>query len=47
MDINLSGAAIYGCHTFVEWLKENFWRAHIINTASTAASNRSAGHRRL
>ncbi len=28
---------IYGCHTFVEWLKRNPHGAHIINTASMAA----------
>jgi NAD(P)-dependent dehydrogenase (short-subunit alcohol dehydrogenase family) len=29
--------AIYGCHTFVPWLKRNPRGAHIINTASFAA----------
>lgn len=36
LDINLWNG-IYGCHTFVEWLKENPRGAHILNTASMAA----------
>ncbi len=36
VDINL-WSGIYGCHTFVEWLKQNPHGAHIINTASMAA----------
>lgn len=28
---------IYGCHTFIDWLKDNPNGAHIINTASLAA----------
>lgn len=34
---------IYGCHTFVEWLKENSRGAHIINTASMAAVGSAPG----
>jgi len=30
-------SGIYGCHTFVEWLKQNPRGAHIINIASVAA----------
>jgi len=36
VDINLWNG-IYGCHTFVEWLKQNPNGSHIINTASLAA----------
>lgn len=36
LGINLH-AGIYGCHYFVDWLKENPQGAHIINTASLAA----------
>ncbi len=36
VDINLFNG-IYGCHTFVDWLKANPRGAHIINTASLAA----------
>ncbi|MGD9648191.1 MAG: SDR family NAD(P)-dependent oxidoreductase [Pirellulales bacterium] len=36
VDINLWNV-IYGCHFFVEWLKQNPHGAHIINTASLAA----------
>lgn len=36
LNINLYGA-IYGCHTLVDWLKENGEGAHIINVASFAA----------
>lgn len=36
VDINLM-AGVYGCHTFVPWLKRNPAGAHIINTASLAA----------
>ena len=36
LDVNLFGG-IYGCHTMVDWLKENDRRAHILNTASFAA----------
>jgi NAD(P)-dependent dehydrogenase (short-subunit alcohol dehydrogenase family) len=36
LDIDLLGA-IYGCHTFVERLKQNPRGGHIINTASFAA----------
>src|SRR5690606_26329534 len=36
LSINLHGV-IYGCHTFVPWLKENPHGAHLINTASLAA----------
>lgn len=36
IDINLWNG-IYGCHTFVEWLKANPHGAHIINTCSMAA----------
>lgn len=36
ININLYNA-IYGCHTFIGWLKENPHGAHIINTASLAA----------
>ncbi len=36
LDVNLR-SGIYGCHTFVEWLKQNPQGAHIINTASMAA----------
>jgi short-subunit dehydrogenase len=36
IDVNLYNG-IYGCHTFVEWLKQNPRGAHIINTASMAA----------
>lgn len=35
LDININGA-VYGCHTFVDWLKANPNGAHIINTASMA-----------
>ncbi|MBX7168416.1 MAG: SDR family NAD(P)-dependent oxidoreductase [Pirellulales bacterium] len=36
MNVNLWNG-IYGCHTFVDWLKANPAGAHIINTASLAA----------
>ena len=36
LNVNLRGA-IYGCHMFVDWLKENPDGAHIINVASFAA----------
>lgn len=36
LDINLWNG-IYGCHTFVDWMKENPRGAHILNTASMAA----------
>lgn len=36
LNINLWNG-IYGCHTFVDWLKQNPHGAHIINTASMAA----------
>lgn len=36
VDINLFNG-IYGCHTFVDWLKANPRGSHIINTASLAA----------
>ncbi len=36
LDVNLYGG-IYGCHTMVDWLKENDRGAHIVNTASFAA----------
>ncbi|MCG8584205.1 MAG: SDR family NAD(P)-dependent oxidoreductase [Pirellulales bacterium] len=36
LSTNLHGT-IYGCHTFVPWLKQNPSGAHIINTASFAA----------
>jgi NADP-dependent 3-hydroxy acid dehydrogenase YdfG len=35
LDVNLFGT-IYGCHTFVEWLKANPRGAHLVNTASLA-----------
>ena len=36
LDVNLYGG-IYGCHTMVDWLKENDRGAHIVNTSSFAA----------
>jgi NAD(P)-dependent dehydrogenase (short-subunit alcohol dehydrogenase family) len=36
VNVNL-WSGIYGCHTFVEWLKQNPRGSHIINTASMAA----------
>lgn len=36
LEINLFGG-IYGCHTMVDWLKQNPGRAHVVNTASMAA----------
>lgn len=36
LNVNLFGG-IYGCHTLVDWLKENPRGAHIINVASFAA----------
>jgi len=36
MDINLWGG-IYGCHTTVDWMKQNPRGAHIVNIASMAA----------
>ncbi|MBX3415711.1 MAG: SDR family NAD(P)-dependent oxidoreductase [Pirellulales bacterium] len=36
LDINLWNG-IYGCHTFIDWMKENPRGAHILNTASMAA----------
>jgi len=36
ININLYGA-IYGCHTMIEWMKENPRGAHIVNIASMAA----------
>jgi NAD(P)-dependent dehydrogenase (short-subunit alcohol dehydrogenase family) len=35
MSVNFWGV-LYGCHTFVDWLKRNPAGAHIINTASLA-----------
>ena len=35
IDVNL-WSVIYGCHTFVDWLKQNPEGGHIINTASFA-----------
>ncbi len=42
INVNLYNA-IYGCHTFVPWLKENPRGAHIINTASLAAIGSAPG----
>lgn len=42
MNINLWNG-IYGCHTFVDWLKQNPRGAHIINTASLAAIGSAPG----
>ena len=36
ININLYGA-IYGCHTMIDWMKENKSGAHIVNVASMAA----------
>ena len=36
ININLYGA-IYGCHTLVDWMKQNSRGAHIVNIASLAA----------
>jgi NAD(P)-dependent dehydrogenase (short-subunit alcohol dehydrogenase family) len=36
MGINLWGA-IYGCHTMIDWMKQNPAGAHIVNVASMAA----------
>ncbi|MBX7168214.1 MAG: SDR family NAD(P)-dependent oxidoreductase [Pirellulales bacterium] len=36
VEVNL-WSAIYGCHTLVDWLKQNPHGAHIINVASLAA----------
>ncbi|HEX3870584.1 MAG TPA: SDR family NAD(P)-dependent oxidoreductase [Pirellulales bacterium] len=36
LDVNLMGT-IFGCHTFVPWLKQNPRGAHIVNVASIAA----------
>lgn len=36
VEINLWGA-IYGCHTLVDWLKQNPQGSHIVNIASMAA----------
>ena len=36
MGINLWGA-IYGCHTMIDWMKQNPGGAHIVNVASMAA----------
>ena len=36
ININLYGA-IYGCHTMIEWMKQNPRGAHIVNIASMAA----------
>lgn len=36
IEVNLLGG-IYGCHTLVEWMKQNPRGGHIINTASLAA----------
>ena len=36
LDVDLMGA-VYGCHVFMEWLKNHPHRSHIINTASLAA----------
>jgi NAD(P)-dependent dehydrogenase (short-subunit alcohol dehydrogenase family) len=36
LNINLYGA-IYGCHTMIEWLKQNEGQSNIINVASFAA----------
>ena len=35
IDINL-WSVVYGCHTFVDWMKQNQSGGHIINTASFA-----------
>lgn len=35
LDVNLYGA-IYGCHTFVDWLKRNPRGSHLVNVASLA-----------
>lgn len=42
LQVNLS-SAIYGCHTFVDWLKCNPRGAHVINIASTAAFESAPG----
>ncbi len=42
ININLWNG-IYGCHTFVDWLKQNPAGAHIINTASLAAIGSAPG----
>jgi NAD(P)-dependent dehydrogenase (short-subunit alcohol dehydrogenase family) len=42
IDINLWNG-IYGCHTFVDWLKANPNGAHIINTASMAGMASAPG----
>lgn len=42
LDINLWNG-IYGCHTFVDWLKANPRGAHIINTASMAGMASAPG----
>lgn len=36
VDVNLMGY-VYGCHTFVDWLKQRPGKAHIVNIASFAA----------
>ncbi|MBI3836691.1 MAG: SDR family NAD(P)-dependent oxidoreductase [Planctomycetia bacterium] len=36
ININLYGA-IYGCHTLIDWMKQNSQGAHIVNIASLAA----------
>jgi NAD(P)-dependent dehydrogenase (short-subunit alcohol dehydrogenase family) len=36
ININLYGA-IYGCHTMIDWMKQNRHGAHIVNIASLAA----------
>ncbi len=36
LEVNLNGG-IFGCHTMVDWLKDNARGAHIINVASFAA----------
>lgn len=42
LDVNL-WSGVYGCHTFVEWLKRNPRGAHILNTASMAAIGSAPG----
>ena len=36
LDVDLLGV-VYGCHVFIDWLKNNPHHAHVINTASLAA----------
>ena len=42
ININLNGA-IYGCHTMIDWMKQNPRGAHIVNVASMAAVVSSPG----